>query len=316
MKTNVVDNKRMSFVYVLMLSLNFLFCSCEKPYQLKMVSKVDSIGSYVASSGDLPPKESDTPEPEVTPKPEVIPDPEVTPDPVSDSGLYGHVRDALTGEPISNVTIHLRARPDEGSVDVQTQTDEGGFYSIDSNIVGNYYLDFEAPTYISVFNRPTQIVSGQKTQENLSMTGAIDEKAVRITVTWTQLKYNAVRDVDSYLKISGIEDPLGYPFKGIDYFNHKLDRDDINWGGPETITIQSLDPSKTYHYYVNNYNTRSNKSALGNSEITVSVYAGAKLLREYKVPEGYGTTYSLFKIINAQVVDTMNYDDSLRVYSF
>lgn len=228
--------------------------------------------------------------------------------------IYGKIKDAINGRSIKNVKITLKSKDPTINLIQTAFTDENGKYDFAALMPGAYLIDFEVESYIPVYGRETLVKAGQSQQENLSMTGVLSEGSVRITMIWTREKVSAVKDVDSYLQISGVIYPLGYLFRGIDYHGAFLDRDDTDWMGPETITIHNVDSEKTYHYYVNNYNVRSESEYLGNSEVQVTVYMGSSLVKEYKVPQGSGITYSLFRIENGVLVDTEYYDDQLMVF--
>ena len=190
-----------------------------------------------------------------------------------------------------------------------------GNYTLSGIPAGNYLMDFQANGYISVLSRAVTVNAGAQTQANLSMSEALTTGTMRITLTWTNPMQGAVRDVDSYLAIPGVTNPLGFPYKGQSYYGATLDHDEINWVGPETITINTLSNS-TYTYYVNNYSDRSSMTALGNSLVDITVYSGNNVLKEYKIPAGgNGRTFKVFQITAGVLVDVMQYDDTTPVYT-
>lgn len=83
----------------------------------------------------------------------------------------------------------------------------------------------------------------------------------------------------------------------------KLDRDDRNGYGPETITLKRIDPSSKYQIYVHNYSKR--KSVLSRtftrSCATVSVYRRNELAVQYQVPDEAGAFWRVFNIENKKI---------------
>jgi uncharacterized protein YfaP (DUF2135 family) len=135
------------------------------------------------------------------------------------------------------------------------------------------------------------------------MTPPVVDGEYRVTVSWTNEKNGAVRDVDSYLLIPGVDTPLSYRNVRRDYAGSYLDRDDTDWIGPETVTIKAL-KSGTYSYYVNNFSERRDRFALGRSNIRVQVYEKSRMIGDYKVPEGEGFSYELFQIVDGRFQPT------------
>lgn len=227
--------------------------------------------------------------------------------------ILGIIRDSQTGRPIARAFVGFKRLRESTDYFYSTHTGEDGSYQSPYLRPGSYYVDIKQEGYVVSQNQSVNVVIGSDTSENVSMTQPIGEGEFRITVSWTSEKKEAVQDVDSYLLIPGVGNPLSFHEKGREYHGAHLDRDDIDWIGPETITIFTL-KSGTYTYYVNNYNYRANKQALGNSDIRVKVYQGNTMIRDYRVPQGHGINYELFKIVNGRIQDTGRFDDSLLMH--
>jgi hypothetical protein len=123
-----------------------------------------------------------------------------------------------------------------------------------------------------------------------------------------------VRDVDSYLTFeSPTQTRLVLSYARSQIPGALLDIDDTNWVGPETVTILNIPQIGTYLYYVNNYGQRNETSALGKSGVSVKVYKGAALLKQYEVPPGIGINWEVFKIVDGVFDDsqTQRYNDNL-----
>jgi hypothetical protein len=102
-----------------------------------------------------------------------------------------------------------------------------------------------------------------------------------------------VRDADSHLqcacspegthvyfgaKVHRVEPSLRGPV--VPPHAAELDVDDMDWGGPETITLTDPPPGE-YRYWVNNY---SNNAYLSASSVVVRVVVGDAVVGEYRIP--------------------------------
>jgi hypothetical protein len=86
--------------------------------------------------------------------------------------------------------------------------------------------------------------------------------------------------------------------------NAKLDRDDRNGNGPETITLSKAGETGVYTLYVIDYTNLSNGSstALSRSGACIRVYGNNRLLYTFRVPQGQGTKWTVFKIERNQLI--------------
>lgn len=221
--------------------------------------------------------------------------------------IQGVISDALTGTPISGATVVIRAS--DGAVKTVSSSGSGQ-YSSGPLSTGTAHVDISMSGYITVSSIPAEIVSSQVTSLNQSLSPSLAANQVRIVLNWTGPKIRAVRDVDAYLSVPGATYPVYFdnPVTG----GVQLDIDIVNWLGPETITINSLSAG-TYVYYVNNYDTRTDTLALGNSDIRINVYRGSSLIKSYAVPAGTGITYEVFRITDGQIYDQQKYNDTLPI---
>lgn len=98
--------------------------------------------------------------------------------------------------------------------------------------------------------------------------------------------------------------------------NAYLDVDDRNSFGPETITIQKLEPNQAYIYAVHNFSRSycdvkpSNRgcdsaiTSIASSGAKVFVYSGRSLVKTYVPPQEGGALWTVFRIDqNGQIVD-------------
>lgn len=225
--------------------------------------------------------------------------------------IFGVARNALTGEAISDVEVTMSGPGGTKN----THTNPTGSYSFPNLGAGTFTLDFNKVGFIPVTGRTVFVSAGQQAEENVSMSPPLSQSSFRITMSWSAPKPGAVQDVDSYLSVPGERIPVHYNQCSIG--GAALDRDDVDWIGPETVTIPTL-KAGTYQYYVSNFSAQDDPLALALSEIRISIYQGSTLLKAYSVPTGgSGFTYHVFDIVNTSasptIVDVERYDANLYV---
>lgn len=85
----------------------------------------------------------------------------------------------------------------------------------------------------------------------------------------------------------------------------KLDRDDLDGNGPETITATSVDKNSEYLFFVHDYTNQNDKSGtkLSNSVASVKVYGDNRLIQIFNItPDKSGVVWKVFKLVNGMVV--------------
>jgi hypothetical protein len=85
----------------------------------------------------------------------------------------------------------------------------------------------------------------------------------------------------------------------------RLDRDDMNGYGPETITTTKIDDNAEYLYLVHDYTdrARTDSQALSKSKAAVKIYSNDQLLYVLKVPANVrGNYWQVFKIVKGEIV--------------
>ena len=87
-----------------------------------------------------------------------------------------------------------------------------------------------------------------------------------------------------------------------------LDHDDTRGNGFETITL-TVDPTKTYQYYVYHY---AGTGSLSTSNAIVKVYQGGVMIKQYNVPvdQGTGRYWNVFNIVDGKVISLNRISDS------
>ena len=231
--------------------------------------------------------------------------------------LYGTVRDAVTGKPITNATITLAGRT--------TQSDSTGYYvlrDLPATLKADFYafqrfgrlplfssfapliqegmaeiLTTTAANYVTYSYNQLTINPQERTELNITLnpqTPSTNIGGYRIVLTWQRLP----SDLDAYLFTPVINDTpvvndttwrIGFryargfltqvPFA-------QLDRDTRNGFGPETITIRRFFPG-IYKYSVNSGDALVNPTLrpLAGCGATVEVYSDSGLVRRFVVPD-------------------------------
>ncbi|GEM56875.1 hypothetical protein B0A78_04000 [Flavobacterium columnare NBRC 100251 = ATCC 23463] len=130
---------------------------------------------------------------------------------------------------------------------------------------------------------------------------------MRIVLSWGQRPL----DIDSHLSYQG-----GYVcYYQMDAVNAKLDVDDTDSFGPETITISKKLQGKKYVYAVHNFSDKDNPNNANLANISrakVYVYIGNTLIKTYTPQAGkVGTVWIPFIIDeNGNLVDINDYRDA------
>jgi len=120
----------------------------------------------------------------------------------------------------------------------------------------------------------------------LESTGQSGQKRIQIVLNWGSAQ-SQVKDADSHLACPCSNEHVYFGNKthSADEPRHEvsLDVDDMDWGGPETITVLEPPPG-SYVYWVHNY---SGNPTLGESGVVVRVILDDVLAGEYPVPPGW-----------------------------
>lgn len=228
--------------------------------------------------------------------------------------IYGHVVNAINNTPISGAMVQV-LNLTTGGVVTQCTTDNLGNYITPYILPGNYSIQFLNNGF-ATYNVPNPgvVLGGSSYNVNAALSPSVPPGQIRIVLSWTAQKAGAVRDVDSYLLEPGAaaNKPVYWFNKNGAYSN--LDVDQTQWIGPETVTITNPAALGNFTYYIANWSDPANATALGNSNVIVTVYDSFGLLKQYSVPSYTGTmglVYELFTINNSVITDVLAYDQPL-----
>lgn len=242
-------------------------------------------------------------------------------------GIFGTVKDARTGLPISGVKIQAyyginNVTGSNAATDSPWYTnDEGQFsykkwslFGVDFGLpAGNYTLVLSKDEYITTTYNVV-IEGGVNNEFNGSISPTSAEGEYRIVLTWGAIP----SDLDShYIGITGEGYVDHVYFNSKDGFSANLDVDDTTSYGPETVYVTNYDSlTDGFYYSVHDYSNRNSNSsfALSNSGATVKLYQGLQLLKTFYVPAGQeGTVWNVFSITEdgkITPINTMEYISS------
>lgn len=201
--------------------------------------------------------------------------------------------DALTGQAIKGGTVTV-----EGFGTFTTDA-EGKikFPRTDEDQV--LLLTFNADGYITT-DVKTEIVAGTIFYNRISISPEMSMENVRIILDWGRRP----DDLDAHLEKKGSYHISYRNMKASDDGEARLDRDDRDSWGPETITIQEVETDGDYEFWVHDFTNRDNENSrkLSRSKAVVKVYADNSLQYVINVPEGkHGNRWNVFTINDGQI---------------
>ncbi|BDX37867.1 hypothetical protein CYCD_12220 [Tenuifilaceae bacterium CYCD] len=201
---------------------------------------------------------------------------------------------ALTGEPVQGGEVMIE--------NVGTfETDSAGRVLFPKQPDGLYKTIFKMNGYITAVYE-VDIVAETIFKNRLVVSPVMDISQFRVVLDWDQQPL----DLDAHLVKANSYHISFRNTRVLADGSGMLDRDDMDGYGPETITIERIDADGEYGFYVYNYSAheKPGSPSLSVSKATVWVYSGNRLLKSYQVPDSLtDKTWSVFKVINGQIVD-------------
>jgi hypothetical protein len=202
--------------------------------------------------------------------------------------------DAVKGDPISQASVDCF-----GS---SSQTDGEGAASFpfpaDLGPDEIRQCTFQKRGYVTS-KIPVHFMVGTLFQNRYSISPSLEAEQLRVVLDWGKQP----ADLDAHLVKTGVYH-LSYRQMRRYEDSAWLDRDDQSGFGPETVTIQRLDPDANYRFYVHDYTHRSAGSSkdLSTSRARVMVFSGQGLLHSFPVPANErGNHWAVFEIKGGQV---------------
>jgi len=196
--------------------------------------------------------------------------------------------DAISGKPISAAEVSI------DSIGDFTTDEEGKILFAPPAEDGSYGVSFRSEGYVPT-DFPIEIETGSLYFNRYSISPILDVRFLRVVLDWGK----SPRDLDLHLLKEG-----GYHISYRDMSTAedgaaRLDRDDTDGYGPETITAREIGRDARYTCFVHDYSNRRRHDAaeLAQSKATVKVYGQGKLLNVFEVPRGRpGNRWDVFTI--------------------
>lgn len=213
--------------------------------------------------------------------------------------LSGKVRDATNENALKNVNVAI-VSVDEKQNPQPLKTDASGTFSGPKLAPGRWQVTVHSDGY-SPFEKQIAVCDEDISLDDIFLSPLMDsENSLRTVLTWMEDKNepDTVRDIDLYLETPN-DGRIFYNRKGTTSDPAYLDRDDTNWGGPETITIKTI-KNGTYRLWVQNYSNHSSTTALGNSRAKVTIHYKGKT-QVVNVLPGSGTKFEIFKMTDGKL---------------
>ena len=228
--------------------------------------------------------------------------------------VYGNIMDAVTGKSMKDVTIIVKEKITDEIV-AQGESDSLGNYCF-SIPIGHFDIEFIKKGYIS-YTMPLEMWEAEfPVRIDGQLSSILTKLQHRIVLSWGA----EPRDLDAHLigPNPNSTQPFHISYRNMRVFEkqHFLDRDDTNSYGPETITMNRLDPG-IYTYCVHDYSnsTNSNSKRLSYSNAVIRVYRENNLINEIHIQQGEsGTMWRVMQIdVNTgeiKVLDEMKYESN------
>ncbi|MCF8303190.1 MAG: hypothetical protein K9I94_07950 [Bacteroidales bacterium] len=199
---------------------------------------------------------------------------------------------ALDGEAVSGAKVKIHEMG-------KYTTDPLGRIIFDPPEDGVYAMHFEKEGFITA-DMEFEISRGTIFYNRFTVSPHVDIGTIRIVLDWD----DKPEDLDAHFKkVNGYH----ISYRDMKTYNDgevKLDRDDRDGFGPETITVTDLDDAGEYSFYVKDYTNRDRKHSkrLSKSKARVKVYGEGALLHEFQLSEKQkGSTWMVFRIVDGQI---------------
>ena len=195
--------------------------------------------------------------------------------------------DAETDEAVKDATIAIN------NIGTYT-TDAEGLVRFPLQADGKYRFSFKKDGYIPA-DMTFEVAAGMIYFNRFSVSKIMELGQIRIVLDWD----NTPNDLDLHLEKVG-QYHIAYHHKRVaDDRSAKLDRDDVDGNGPETITITDVDDNASYICYVHDFTNRNipDSEKLSKSKARISVYNDNQLEFVLDIPVGVaGTRWEAFQL--------------------
>lgn len=223
--------------------------------------------------------------------------------------IEGVLVDASTGAYISRgLTVYLRKGINNITSNeiAKVISGEDGYYSFEDITPGQYTIQVrdntdEDEVYVSQYEN-VSVYSEARATKNFTLTKGLNTNSLRFVLTWDAMGEGVSSDLDIYLYgpnpfndgeydvhfNSDYYTYSGYNMEGEYLYNRaRLDVDDKEYEGPETITVNQIEEGQ-YKIFVQDYSEGGTGNKLYTSNPVVKVYRGSALIDTIKMGKKNG----------------------------
>lgn len=209
--------------------------------------------------------------------------------------VTGVVTNALTGAVVTGAAYSLR-RTDQ-AVPVRTgTTNASGGYSEANVPANNYYVELSKTGFLRA-TKEFAIAASATTNGAVAMTPVLAGGQMRIVLEWGTNPSDLDSHLYKYNSGGGLEYHIYYSWK-LGTNGDNLDLDDQSSYGPETTTIQAVDPTARYVFGVHHY---GGSGSIWTSPTKVTVYSSSGSVVFNAPANGTGSDWKVFQLINGQI---------------
>jgi len=210
---------------------------------------------------------------------------------LGDGVLVGQVVNAINNEPVPGAEVRI------AGTEISLRTDAEGGFRIDGAPTGPATLEISAEDF-STEELKRDLIADEETFVRAVLSPGLEEGQIRLVLTWDR----EPEDLDAHL-----EGPLPGGEKFHVHYDRKgdlksqefvrLDVDDRNGEGPETITVLGVQPGQ-YHYFVHDYTHGDDPAsdALARSGAEVRLYYGGQMYRFRARDDAVGNVWDVCTI--------------------
>lgn len=211
---------------------------------------------------------------------------------MSDGKLVLRLINAENGNPVEGANVKIE-NIGEFTSDMQ------GRVLFDIPEDGRYAFEFSKTGFIKAIY-PFEVIAGTIFYNRFSVCPVLDFGSLRVVVEWARKP----KDLDAHLVKEG-DYHISYQNLHVSKDGvARLDRDDRDGFGPETITVKNVDERASYTYFIKNYSDKDSprSKGLSNSKAIVRVYGNNQLMNTWQItPDQRGTSWKVFTIVNGRV---------------
>jgi hypothetical protein len=208
-----------------------------------------------------------------------------------DDELILSFKDAIDCKPVTNAKVVIG--------EAEFITDARGYASLPmgpfaEQMDARMPVEVQRQGYVTLKTR-LRVEAGTVLNKKMTMSRVLPPGKLRFVLQWDE----EPKDLDLHLTGPGFH--ISYRHMKNMANRAKLDRDELDGYGPETITLHRLDKNASYSLLVDNYSNEENFTGLEN----IMVYSGDRLMHNIQLKQGshravrvLDINQSSFEIIN------------------